>query len=121
MLDLTISVLFQGLFQILKEDNVKKQLPYGYRQDLEKMVLKTQKEGYFKIAACNAVRLAIDGNLLQPNFLASLRSIDKAELSVLQDVRLNLEKLPLCIVHLLVSTSAIIEIEYTITQLDTLE
>ena len=81
-------LFFQGLIQILKEDNIAKELPIGYRLDLETVVPKSKKKDLvFKVCACNAVRECLDGRTISLNFLHSLKSASRGETSTFQEVR----------------------------------
>lgn len=77
----------QGLYSLLREDNVKKELPLTYRSNLVDLVVSSQrKDLLFMVCACNAVRNVLAGSLLSTAFLKSLNFAKKEDIIVLIEV-----------------------------------
>ena len=71
----------------MKEDNIKQELEITYRKDLEEIVINAyRRDLIFKVCACNALRVALDGNLLPSLFLKSLKFARKGDIIILTEV-----------------------------------
>lgn len=82
-----INCNFEGLYELLREDNLKKELSLTYRNNLEELAIASQrKDLLFKVSACNAIRHVLDGNLLPTVFLKSLRFARKDEIIILGEI-----------------------------------
>eukprot|EP00795_Rhopilema_esculentum_P001205 gene1205-15571_t len=78
-----LSKNFEGLYELLREDNLKKELPLDYRINIESLIVAEQrKDLLFSVCACNAVRCSLAGNLLPSPFLKSLKSVKKEEIVI---------------------------------------
>ena len=71
----------------MREDNIKQELEIAYRKDLEEILINAyRRDLIFKVCACNALRVALDGNLLPPLFLKSLKYARKGDTVTLIEV-----------------------------------
>ncbi|XP_077983182.1 integrator complex subunit 8-like [Glandiceps talaboti] len=64
---------FEGLIDLLIEDNNIKDTPMSFRNSLESQILEesSNPDLYYEVCTCNAVRLMIDGYPVSPEYKAS--------------------------------------------------
>lgn len=71
----------------MKEDNIKQELEIAYRKDIEEIVMNAyRRDLIFRVCACNALRVALDGNLLPSLFVKSLKFARKGDIFILIEV-----------------------------------